>query len=898
MKRIYKLLLSVLLFIPCFVMADKTYNDGVKIANDYIYSMPEYSRYLVSSGNQKFGFDESGLKTATDFSTGGFLTKVEYERTKIKGSSWLSPGIQYWLMKDENGPLAVDLDYKRDVQESGVRVTEFVQSEARVKGRGTITTPWEFVDGYFIKVGTTDKTRGTIDTSYEHQTTSPDKSYPFILTLHGKYDVDTRECENNKNGKFKEVERSADGKTIKYEVTKVIGDFNCNINLGSGCLQLTFDDAGGSNGMASNPNTKNIYYKYGSGWYKDSSCIEPISTINKPTKTGYNFNGYKIESSNLIVVDTTMKIVAGVRETGVENGAIIKAQWDGKLSTITLNPNGGSNGTTTVYEKYGSGWYKSTTINDANKITKITIPTLVGSRFLGFYNEAGTTQYIKEDGILPSNTSFLENTTLKAKWETCAKGTYLLNNKCVACAAGTYNDKVGQNECTKCPDGYVTSGTGSTSKSACNITCTTANTRVSKEDGKCDETCATGFSLGTHTVTAGYISPQCNPNIYAVTLDPDAGSGGTTKIYEKYSKSWHSQQDATDASKITTITKPTPPQGKKFAGYYTSKNGAGTLIIDGTGKITGATTTFTSAGTLYAKYVVDEITPENIIMNHRCQNEDKTTDGTYVFTYTGACKVVKESDKNWKVYLYGDQSTRSGTHVLKFANDMKLDVFLVGGGGASGRGWGGGGGGGFTNTFSNVSVAANTDYNVHVGAGGRAGCSRSNPGAYCTQGAGGAGEATWFINSSTYKVNGGNGGNCGDHAYFGSGWGTCVGGDDDVYGGKGGSGGGTGYTNMYCTGSYAGQTLGRNKNGRATGQGYSTCEWATTSNGAGTCPSGIRYSAGGNGGCCYDCYDDYCRWLICSGGSNGAANTGNGASGYQQSQYNGGSGVMVFRNKR
>ena len=107
------------LFLPIFVFADKSFDDGKKIANDYIYSLPEYSRYLLSSGNLPFGYDSNGVAPANGFSTGGFLNELEFRKSKTSNVSWLSPGIQYWLT---NGK-ALDLMIRENVVSSGVRVS-------------------------------------------------------------------------------------------------------------------------------------------------------------------------------------------------------------------------------------------------------------------------------------------------------------------------------------------------------------------------------------------------------------------------------------------------------------------------------------------------------------------------------------------------------------------------------------------------------------------------------------------------------------------------------------------------------------------------------------------------------------------------------------------------------
>ena len=236
---------------------------------------------------------------------------------------------------------------------------------------------------------------------------------------------------------------------------------------------------------------------------------------------------------------------------------------------------------------------------------------------------------------------------------------------------------------------------------------------------------------------------------------------------------------------------------------------------------------------------------------------------------------------------------------------MNLDVFVVGGGGGSGLRWGGGGGGGYTKyypystlTSSFGQVRANTNYTVYVGDGGTGGCSAY--GTKCGNGKATDGQKS-YIFSTSIGANGGEGGYCGNTgAYFGSGQGTCRAGQNDaVWGGSGGSGGGPGWTDWYCDGGesggnhngmYIGATLGKGATG-SSGQGYSTCEWATSSNAAGTCPSSIRYSAGGHGGCQHDYGDLYA-------GAAGAENSGNGGSAHPYYSYDGGSGVVIFRNKR
>ena len=96
------------------------------------------------------------------------------------------------------------------------------------------------------------------------------------------------------------------------------------------------------------------------------------------------------------------------------------------IFTITLNNQGGTGGTTTVYELYSEGWYSDS--NATNKITSITKPTKNGYKFGGYYtgiNGSGT-QIIDANGkfVAGRESTLSENSTIYASWLTQYKVTY------------------------------------------------------------------------------------------------------------------------------------------------------------------------------------------------------------------------------------------------------------------------------------------------------------------------------------------------------------------------------------------------------------------------------------------------------------------------------------------
>ena len=234
------------------------------------------------------------------------------------------------------------------------------------------------------------------------------------------------------------------------------------------------------------------------------------------------------------------------------------------------------------------------------------------------------------------------------------------------------------------------------------------------------------------------------------------------------------------------------------------------------------------------------------------------------FTYTGQYKIVDDSDNeitstttnNWKIRFL-----TSGTLTFTSLNGAEggIDVFLVGGGAGGNYSWrgGAGGGSGYTSTTQAVTVQVGIEYDIVIGAGG-AGAKTSG---------GRAGGLTSAFGSS---ANGG-----------------ATLSKNGVYGGDGGSGGGSGTLNPDKDGAYSragvGGTDGANGQGThpGTGQGTTTREFGE--------PSGTLYATGGKGVKRNSITPDPV--------SQNTGDGGNGAGGNIESTA-GGSGIVIIRNAR
>ena len=236
------------------------------------------------------------------------------------------------------------------------------------------------------------------------------------------------------------------------------------------------------------------------------------------------------------------------------------------------------------------------------------------------------------------------------------------------------------------------------------------------------------------------------------------------------------------------------------------------------------------------------------------------------FTYTGDSEIVDDSDNpisdfaswksNWKIRFL-----TSGTLTFTSLNGAEggIDVFLVGGGAGGNYNYrgGAGGGSGYTSTTQAATVQVGVEYDIVIGAGG--------VGAKTAGGrAGGATSAFGSI------ANGG--------AALSS---------NGVYGGDGGSGGGSGTLSQDKDGAYSkagvGGTDGANGQGThpGTGQGTTTREFGES--------GGTLYATGGEGAAALNITPDPV--------SQNTGDGGNGAGGSNEST-SGGSGIVIIRNAR
>ena len=132
--------------------------------------------------------------------------------------------------------------------------------------------------------------------------------------------------------------------------------------------------------------------------------------------------GYTISSWNTMANGGGLSFMPGdVYQGG--NGLTLYAQWEAKIIQVNLDENGGSGGTNTIYLKYDSGWYSSSSCTSSSKITALpSTPTRTGYEFKGYNTEpdGSGTLAVSETGAINVSDTFYSTDgtrTWYAVWE-------------------------------------------------------------------------------------------------------------------------------------------------------------------------------------------------------------------------------------------------------------------------------------------------------------------------------------------------------------------------------------------------------------------------------------------------------------------------------------------------
>ena len=335
MKKIPKLLLVLVLFIPIYLHAAMTirgsYSNVVNYSRSYIYKYSSKDRYLLL-GENIHGYN-NGPTTSSDFShgMGGFVSKEEFLLTVLDNNSYLTGGLDYWTQSgngSERYVVSFDLITKSSSDNSGVRITEFVKPTTKVRGTGSQTNPWEFVENYSINIKTNME---GVSVTPSTGTYKRGETVDFVVKeKEGVMYTGVDNCGLVRAGsKISKYE-------TPYKISPVYRDVTCTANFATRKIKVKYSCGTGSG------STEEQVIPYGSSYtLSNSGCTRTgYHQIGWITSTGYRFN-----------YDASGK-VSGAKwdldegEQGVENNTLnLTAIWEGNEYTITFYQ---GNGTSTA----------------------------------------------------------------------------------------------------------------------------------------------------------------------------------------------------------------------------------------------------------------------------------------------------------------------------------------------------------------------------------------------------------------------------------------------------------------------------------------------------------------------------------------------------------------------
>jgi len=435
MKKNIKLMLFLLLFLPLVVNAASTFNEGKTKVGNYITSFENYKRYIhIPSNSSYYAYEKGGYNSTNGngFKNGGFISSFEYNLSLENNFSWLSPGIGYWTLSkksDSEYYYIADKLYSKDKNSiSSARITEYVINTAKIKGSGTVSNPWYFVDAFRIRLRSNNESYGNLGTGSNLGPKELDiekgstKTIGFIANP--GYSISISNISNCAKEYF---EVNSNNLTVK----SLDRDLNCIINFEPKQYTITLNSNGGT--PASYIHKVTYKEKYGS--------------MPEPSRTGYTFAGWYTAASggNKISADSDVTITSN---------QTLYAHWNANVYTVTFNGNNGTMGSTTTKNvSYGStygnlsgiratrtgytftGWYTAasggTKVTSTTKVTQAKDHTLYAHWKLGTYtvtlNAAGgqltkssiLVTYTQKYGTIPTPTK-LGYTFLG--WYTAASG--------------------------------------------------------------------------------------------------------------------------------------------------------------------------------------------------------------------------------------------------------------------------------------------------------------------------------------------------------------------------------------------------------------------------------------------------------------------------------------------
>ena len=339
MKKVLKLLLIMIAFIPVFLYATETYSDAVLRANNYTND-DNYStknKFLIYGAGTPYAFINNRPENNSSFRNGGLINADEFKLSKKKGFSYLLSGSPFWTMTpSSSGQFAVGVyDLQSEEANSRVikldtRVTQYVKPTTRIEGSGRFSDPWYFVAGYNVKVTSSDKDHGTFIYNGEETDEIDD-----TVDAGGMFELSMKISTGYRYTGLDDCGfTSSATNTNTYVIPRVIRDVNCRAHFGEKVYKFTLK----CENCSTEPDPDKMFFKFNTGWYKvynsDTDRVgDQIFTIVPPTKAGYNFKGYKYNNVTVIAENGSVSNIPSNKMVDNSTNQVLTPDWQPRTDT-------------------------------------------------------------------------------------------------------------------------------------------------------------------------------------------------------------------------------------------------------------------------------------------------------------------------------------------------------------------------------------------------------------------------------------------------------------------------------------------------------------------------------------------------------------------------------------
>ncbi len=246
--------------------------------------------------------------------------------------------------------------------------------------------------------GTYHPTTATYDTAF--QLSNPTRSgYTFAgWTFNGNTSYAKYGSTSSTTSSWTSTSTKVTSQYFKNLTTTNGGTVTLTANWTANTYTVTLNTNKGSGSTTPTAGTSSVTATYGSNM--------PTSGVTMPTRVGYTFQGFYDTSATTGGTQYYTSTGASARVWNKASATTLYARWTPNTYTITLNPNGGSGGST------------STTATYDNAMPAITPPSRSGWKFLGYYDaQTGGTQYYTNTGASARAWNKASNSTLYAHWQ-------------------------------------------------------------------------------------------------------------------------------------------------------------------------------------------------------------------------------------------------------------------------------------------------------------------------------------------------------------------------------------------------------------------------------------------------------------------------------------------------